>query len=92
MERTRYFARKRTNDFWSKYAGIIRRDIEQNCDEPTEFILDLVGDYKEEKQTVNENENNKIKDIILKESELFFLFHGMTNRKGSQKDLMRIMG
>ena len=66
------FARKRTNDFWSKYAGIIRRDIEQNCDEPTEFILDLVGDYKEEKQTVNENENNKIKDIILKESELFF--------------------
>ncbi len=66
------FARKRTNDFWSKYAGIIRRDIEQNCAKPTEFILDLVGDYKEERRTANENGNEKISDIALKESELFF--------------------
>ncbi len=66
------FARKRTNDFWSKYAGIIRRDIEQNLAEPTEFITDLVGDYKEERRVANENRAEKINETSLKESELFF--------------------
>ncbi len=66
------FARKRTNDFWSKYAGIIRRDIEQNSAEPTEFITDLVGDCKEEKRVANENGSERIAETFLKESELFF--------------------
>ncbi len=66
------FARKRTNDFWSKYAGVIRRDIEQNSAEPTEFITDLVGNYREEKRVANENGVERIDEIFLKESELFF--------------------
>ena len=66
------FARKRTNDFWSKYAGIIRQDIEQNSAEPTEFIIDLVGHYKEEKRTASENGSERSNEIPLKESELFF--------------------
>ena len=37
------FARKRTNDLWAKYAEKIRRDIQTNQIEPTEFIIDLAG-------------------------------------------------
>ena len=66
------FARKRTNDLWSKYAGMIRRDIEQNNIEPTEFITDLVGDYQETEQIESENGGEKEGETILKESELFF--------------------
>jgi very-short-patch-repair endonuclease len=71
------FARKRTNDLWSKYAGIIRRDIEQNIVEPTEFITDLVGEYQEEKNNNNEGTNgaensSSSAEASIKESELFF--------------------
>ena len=66
------FARKRTNDLWSKYAGMIRRDIEQNNIEPTEFITDLVGDYQETEQIESENGGEKEGETMLKESELFF--------------------
>lgn len=62
------FTRKRNNDLWSKYAGIIRRDIEQNDVEATEFIRDLVGDYKETTDSVEEGTH----EAGLKESELFF--------------------
>jgi len=66
------FARKRNNDLWSKYAGIIRRDIEQNNIVPTEFITDLVGDYEGvEKNKVCEDGNSSGGEPI-KESELFF--------------------
>jgi superfamily I DNA and/or RNA helicase len=70
------FARKRNNDLWSKYAGFIRRDIEQNQIEPTDFIADLVGDYEEknivsvageERRQENDNSN-----VSIPESELFF--------------------
>ncbi|MDP3725949.1 MAG: AAA domain-containing protein, partial [bacterium] len=66
------FARKRNNDLWSKYAGIIRRDIEQNSVEPTEFITDLVGEYKEEGQELGLGSEENFKDVSIKESELFF--------------------
>ena len=66
------FARKRTNDLWSKYAGMIRRDIEQNNIEPTEFIADLVGNYQKTEQVGKENGTQKEGETILKESELFF--------------------
>lgn len=66
------FARKRTNDLWSKYAGIIRRDIEQNSIEPTEFITDLVGEYVEEKHDGVLNKEEGASEVAIKESELFF--------------------
>ena len=70
------FARKRTNDLWSKYAGFIRRDIEQNQIEPTDFIADLVGDYEEKTLVAGESgEGRKESDdsnISISESELFF--------------------
>jgi very-short-patch-repair endonuclease len=67
------FARKRTNDLWSKYAGMIRRDLEQNTVVPTEFITDLVGEYdlEKKKKCLEEGENIVI-DTSIKESELFF--------------------
>jgi hypothetical protein len=68
------FVRKRTNDLWSKYAGIIRRDIEQNNIEPTEFISDLVGEYETENNQQNGEEGGgtEQQNISIKESELFF--------------------
>ena len=66
------FARKRNNDLWSKYAGIIRRDIEQNSVEPTEFITDLVGEYEEENRETGLGSEENFKDVSIKESELFF--------------------
>lgn len=66
------FARKRTSDFWSKYASIIRRDIEQNNAEPTEFITDLVGDYKDTSKAQRENCDEKGKETTLADAELFF--------------------
>lgn len=66
------FARKRTNDLWSKYAGIIRRDIEQNQIEPTEFISDLVGDYQEGNKSTGIKGESEEKETSIKESELFF--------------------
>jgi len=66
------FARKRNNDLWSKYAGIIRRDIEQNNVESTEFITDLVGEYKEKNSEINQEVEEKSKDFSIKESELLF--------------------
>lgn len=65
------FARKRNNDLWSKYAGIIRRDIEQNNVEPTEFIKDLIGEYDEDTKN-GEDGKETIHDVSIKESELFF--------------------
>ena len=61
------FARKRNNDLWSKYASIIRRDIEQGDIEPTEFIKDLIGDYQE-----RSTQNNQSNEAVIHESELFF--------------------
>lgn len=66
------FARKRNNDLWSKYAGIIRRDIEQKSVEPTEFITDLVGEYEEENRETGLGSEENFKDVSIKESELFF--------------------
>lgn len=65
------FARKRTTDLWSKYAGIIRRDIEQNSVEPTEFITDLIGEYNEEKGG-SSGESLGTEALAIKDSELFF--------------------
>jgi len=53
------FVRKRTNSLWSKYAETIKRDIEQNGAKSTEFINDLVGEYKEEKELTDLGENKK---------------------------------
>ena len=61
------FARKRNNDLWSKYASIIRRDIEQSNAEPTEFIKDLIGEYGESSSDVSGQGES-----TLNESELFF--------------------
>jgi len=66
------FVRKRNNDLWSKYAGIIRRDIEQNAIEPTEFITDLVGEYEEDREQVETVEEKSVDETAIKESELFF--------------------
>lgn len=64
------FARKRNNDLWSKYAGVIRRDIEQNSIEPTEFIADLVGNYQLE--PLAKEVNTESESVTLSEDELFF--------------------
>lgn len=61
------FARKRNNDLWSKYAGLIRRDIEQNNIEPTEFIIDLIGEYA--KRTPEEGETT---ETAIQDPDLFF--------------------
>lgn len=68
------FARKRNNDLWSKYAGTIRRDVEQNCIEVTDFIADLVGVYSDTKPGIADMETGveKNPDVSLQESELFF--------------------
>jgi hypothetical protein len=67
------FARKRSNDLWSKYAGVIRRDIEQNDSEPTEFIADLTGEYGEEVNTTGSDSIPiETKNLSIHESELFF--------------------
>ncbi|OGH35695.1 MAG: hypothetical protein A2958_01400 [Candidatus Levybacteria bacterium RIFCSPLOWO2_01_FULL_38_13] len=67
------FARKRNNDLWSKYAGIIRRDIEQNSIQPTEFITDLVGDYEEKQnKEVETSLEDGATETSIKESELLF--------------------
>lgn len=65
------FVRKRTTDLWSKYAGFIRRDLEQNGVEATEFIRDLVGEYNETDKE-RELQEEKTQDVSIKESELFF--------------------
>ncbi len=66
------FVRKRTNSLWSKYAEKIRREMEQNTAESTEFVNDLIGEYQEETGDVNsEIEKNNI-DTTVEESELFF--------------------
>lgn len=64
------FARKRTNDLWSKYAGFIRRDIEKNDIKITQFISDLVGNYTEDVDT--EDDSDQESEVRIKESELFF--------------------
>lgn len=68
------FVRKRTNDFWSKYSGAIRRDIEQNNILPTEFIMDLIGEYKtKSSEGVDEEETEHVSELVqIDESELFF--------------------
>lgn len=66
------FVRKRTNSLWSKYAETIKRDIEQNGAKSTEFINDLVGEYKEEKELTDLGENKKETTSEIKEPELFF--------------------
>ena len=65
------FARKRTNDLWSKYAAFIRKDIEKNNTEPTEFISDLIGDYQEIKSG-NTGNAAEMRENSIKEAELFF--------------------
>lgn len=65
------FARKRTNSLWSKYAETIRRDIEQNGSLSTEFINDLVGEYREEKNG-NAFFEEKTRETSINDSELFF--------------------
>lgn len=66
------FVRKRTNSLWSKYAETIKRDIEQNGTKSTEFINDLIGEYKEEEKGLRFEENEKETTMAIKESELFF--------------------
>ena len=66
------FVRKRTNSLWSKYAETIKRDIEQNGTKSTEFINDLIGEYKEDEKGLGFEENEKETTMVIKESELFF--------------------
>ena len=66
------FARKRTNDLWSKYAGFIRRDIEQNGVNATEFITDLVGEYHEVDGRERGEGERETAEKSIKEAELFF--------------------
>lgn len=65
------FVRKRTNDLWSKYAAVIRRDIEKNGAEPTEFIRDLVGDYDGVREREEEMEGEE-RETKLVDSNLYF--------------------
>jgi len=65
------FVRKRTNSLWSKYAEKIRRDIEKNGTKSTEFINDLIGEYKEEDSRALENSETS-GETSIKEAELFF--------------------
>ncbi|MCC7478051.1 AAA family ATPase [bacterium] len=69
------FARKRSNDLWSKYAGLIRKDIEQSDTDPTPFISDLVGAYdnpaKTEKASVAVSEESST-SLSLSDAELHF--------------------
>lgn len=69
------FARKRTNDLWSKYAATIRKDIEQYGVEATEFIADLVGEYEESSTGAHDESNDERKEgnsTSIPESELYF--------------------
>lgn len=68
------FARKRTNDMWSKYAATIRKDIEQYGVEATEFITDLVGEYDEAPVGAHDGSGEKAEggNVSIPESELFF--------------------
>lgn len=68
------FARKRTNDMWSKYAATIRKDIEQYGVEATEFITDLVGEYDEASVGAHEGSGERAEggNESIPDSELFF--------------------
>lgn len=68
------FARKRTNDMWSKYAATIRKDIEQYGVEATEFITDLVGEYDEVPVGTHDGSGERMESgsVSIPESELFF--------------------
>ncbi len=68
------FARKRTNDMWSKYAATIRKDIEQYGIEATEFITDLVGEYDEAPAGDRDGSDERIENgnVSIPESELYF--------------------
>jgi very-short-patch-repair endonuclease len=69
------FARKRTNDMWSKYAATIRKDIEQYGVEATEFITDLVGEYDETPvgaRDGSDGERMESGNVSIPESELYF--------------------
>src|SRR3989344_3864500 len=68
------FARKRTNDLWSKYAATIRKDIEQYGVEATEFITDLVGEYDAPAGLGIESSGERIdsSSTSIADSELFF--------------------
>lgn len=69
------FARKRTNDMWSKYAATIRKDIEQYGVEATEFITDLVGEYEESPVGAHDGSNSERMEhssVSIPESELYF--------------------
>ena len=70
------FARKRTNDLWSKYAATIRKDIEQYGVEATEFITDLIGEYDETPAGMGDGESGGERidnsEISIDESELYF--------------------
>lgn len=68
------FARKRTNDMWSKYAATIRKDIEQYGVEATEFITDLVGEYDETPAGAHDGSDERMENgsSSIPESELYF--------------------
>lgn len=67
------FVRKRSSDLWSKYAGTIRRDIEQNDVGVNEFINDLVGNYSEaEEVSTNDIVESIAPSGALDDGELFF--------------------
>ena len=68
------FARKRTNDMWSKYAATIRKDIEQYGVEATEFITDLVGEYDEDLAGAHDGSGERTEggNVSIPESELYF--------------------
>ena len=86
------FARKRTNDLWSKYAGTIRRDIEQSGLEATEFLMDLVGEYGEPAQQGHSSSapSEAVGAIPIKESELFFPLFWNDEQKRIAERLGRI--
>lgn len=66
------FARKRSNSLWADYAGLIRRDIENNNIEPTDFIADLVGEYNQGNTSGEEILEDESYTSPLRDGELYF--------------------
>ena len=64
----------------------IQRQIEDGTCQLTDFVRDLVGDYEQETTVETTNFEENLEDVSIKESELFFHYLGMKNRKELLKE------